>query len=130
MLVRPDSRKKGARRANSARSSEIRIALVDRVADLRVEHAEAVAGMELVGIGDAGDDVADRGTKAFTREHELALALAIQNQINQVEHALERLDAGEYGWCETCAQEIPVARLAAFPAATLCVTCKSAAERR
>jgi DnaK suppressor protein len=50
--------------------------------------------------------------------------------MDQTEHALDRLDAGEYGWCETCTEEIPVARLAAFPAATLCVTCKTAAERR
>jgi DnaK suppressor protein len=130
MLVRPDSRAKRARRANAARYTEIRRALVARCAELRAEHANAVAGMEQVGIGDAGDDVADRGTKAFTREQELALAVTIRGQMDQAEHALERLEAGEYGWCETCSEEIPVARLTAFPAATLCVTCKSAAERR
>jgi DnaK suppressor protein len=130
MFVRPESRTTSHRRTNAARYDEIRTALVTRCAELRAEHAEAVAGMGLVGVGDAGDDVADRGTKAFTREQELALAVTIRGQVDQTEHALDRLESGEYGWCESCSEEIPVARLAAFPAATLCVTCKTAAGRR
>ena len=47
-----------------------------------------------------------------------------------LERALERLDEGSYGWCERCGNPIPVERLAAFPSATLCVTCKQLEERR
>ena len=47
-----------------------------------------------------------------------------------MERALERLDGGGYGWCERCGNPIPVERLAAFPSATLCVTCKQLEERR
>ena len=97
---------------------------------LTAEYAEAVADMTLAGVADAGDDVADLGTKAFSREQEFVLAVSIRGRMDQVERALERLDAGRYGWCEGCADEIPVARLAAYPMATLCVKCKSVAERR
>jgi len=131
MLVQPDvTIAATGRRARAERTDDLRGALLERFEELRVEYADAVADMTLAGTADAGDDVADLGTKAFSREQEFALALTIKNRMDQVEHALERLEAGRYGSCETCRQEIPVARLAAYPAATLCVTCKSAAERR
>ena len=78
----------------------------------------------------AGDDQADTGTKTFEREQEISLANNILDRITQVERALERLDDGRYGWCERCGNPIPVERLAAFPSATLCVTCKQLEERR
>ena len=70
---------------------------------------------------DAGDDVADLGTKAFSRDQEFALALSIRARMDQVERAMERLDEGTDGRCERCSEDIPVARLTAFPSVTLCV---------
>jgi DnaK suppressor protein len=114
----------------TSRTEELRRALGVRLAELRVEHEETVAEMTVAGLADSGDDVADLGTKALIRDQEFALAVTIQGRMHQVEHALERLDQGHYGWCENCTTEIPVARLAAFPSATLCVACKSLTERR
>jgi DnaK suppressor protein len=119
MLVYPETR-----------TQDIRTALLGRREELAAEYSAAVAEMTLAGVVDSGDDVADLGTKAFTREQEFALAVSIRNRMDQVERALERLDAGHYGTCESCAGEIPVARLAAFPSVTLCVTCKSRSESR
>ncbi|WP_432982057.1 TraR/DksA family transcriptional regulator [Dactylosporangium sp. CA-233914] len=119
MLVYPESR-----------TQDIRTALLGRREELKAEYAVAVADMTLAGSADAGDDVADLGTKAFNREQEFALSMSIRNRMDQVERALERLEAGRYGTCETCAGEIPVARLAAFPSVTLCVSCKSRSESR
>lgn len=78
----------------------------------------------------AGDDQADTGTKNITREHELALATSARNRLSQTERALERLDAGTYGLCESCGRPIGKARMQAFPRATLCVECKQRQERR
>jgi DnaK suppressor protein len=47
-----------------------------------------------------------------------------------VERAIDRLGEGNYGYCERCGSAIPVERLAAFPSATLCVSCKQLEERR
>jgi RNA polymerase-binding protein DksA len=44
-------------------------------------------------------------------------------EIGQLEQAIERIDAGTYGECASCGAAIPEARLAAMPAATLCVRC-------
>ena len=131
MLVQPETTTTiGGPRAAASRSDDLRAALRERLEELTAEYAEAVADMTLAGVADAGDDVADLGTKAFSREQEFVLAVTIRGRMDQVERALERLDEGRYGWCEGCAAEIPVARLTAFPMATLCVKCKSVAERR
>jgi RNA polymerase-binding transcription factor DksA len=65
-------------------------------------------------------------------ERELAEAgtARAREALSDIDHALERLDAGTYGFCESCGKPIPKARLQAFPAATLDVACKTRAERR
>jgi len=119
---------------SAADTEKIRAALSARRDELREEHEEtlvAAAESQRDRLTDsAGDDQADTGTKTFEREQEITLANNILERINQVERALERLDEGSYGWCERCGNPIPVERLAAFPSATLCVTCKQLEERR
>ena len=97
--------------------------------ELRHAQSDLVDLMRDSGDG-AGDDQADAGAKTYEREQEISLANNILERINQVERALERLEEGSYGWCERCGNPIPVERLAAFPSATLCVSCKQLEERR
>jgi len=49
-------------------------------------------------------------------------------ELNQVNEALARLDAGEYGFCKSCGNEIGAMRLEALPYATLCIDCAEEAE--
>ncbi|WP_157074654.1 TraR/DksA family transcriptional regulator [Janibacter corallicola] len=81
-------------------------------------------------IDGAGDDPADAGSKSFEREHELSLAASTRVGLQQNVHALERLEDGSYGRCESCGEPIGKARLQAYPRATLCLACKSKQERR
>ena len=59
-----------------------------------------------------------------------ALTQNAQDLPDQGERALDRIDAGTCGVCESCGQPIGKARLLAFPRATLCVVCKQRQERR
>ena len=77
----------------------------------------------------AGDDQADAGSKTFEREHEMSLANNARDMLEQVDHALARIDDGSYGVCENCGKPIGKYRLQAFPRATLCRACKEAEER-
>ncbi|NIR37045.1 MAG: hypothetical protein GWN07_13970, partial [Actinobacteria bacterium] len=43
--------------------------------------------------------------------------------LHKVERALERVEEGTYGICESCGESIPVARLEVLPYATTCVSC-------
>lgn len=115
-------------------TEQIRVALTERLEELRAEYSQTVT--ELAEIqrdrltDSAGDDQADTGSKTLEREQEITLANTMHERVIQVEHALERLEAGSYGMCERCGKPIPAARLAAFPSATLCVDCKQLEERR
>ncbi|MFD1077640.1 TraR/DksA family transcriptional regulator [Longispora fulva] len=121
--------------ARSASDTEkIRTALSERLEELRGEYDQMITDsneMQRERLTDsAGDDQADTGTKTFEREQEISLANNLLERVTQLERALERVDEGGYGHCEKCGNAIPVERLAAFPSATLCVTCKQLEERR
>ena len=62
---------------------------------------------------------ADAGSKTFEREQELSIAANRLDLLTQIKRAVERIDAGTYGYCESCGKPIPKARLKAFPMATL-----------
>ncbi|GAB3862187.1 hypothetical protein GCM10029963_67920 [Micromonospora andamanensis] len=133
--TRTAGRKPAVKSTRSAAETEkIRAALAARHEELRAEYDQTLSEITELQrdrlTDSAGDDQADTGTKTFEREQEISLANSILERITQVERALERLDEGGYGWCERCGNPIPVERLAAFPSATLCVTCKQLEERR
>jgi DnaK suppressor protein len=46
-----------------------------------------------------------------------------RQELARIDAALERLAAGEYGWCVACGKPIPEARLDLDPAVALCVAC-------
>lgn len=49
-------------------------------------------------------------------------------ELQQVEHALQRIETGQYGRCEACRRPIQTARLELVPFATRCAGCEDAAE--
>lgn len=127
--------KAAPQRSRSAEETErIRVALTERRDELQTEYDQSlseITELQRERLADsAGDDQADTGTKTFEHEQEIRLASGLLERITQVERALERLEGGNYGWCERCGNAIPVERLAAFPVATLCVSCKQLEERR
>ena len=77
----------------------------------------------------SGDDQADAGAKTYEREQEISLANISRDKLAQNRHALERLDNGSYGVCESCGLPIGKFRLQAAPRATLCRSCKEKTER-
>jgi len=54
-----------------------------------------------------------------------ALATSLQESLDEVTEALDKLEAGTYGVCETCGKPIAPARLEAKPAARDCIDCAS-----
>lgn len=67
------------------------------------------------------DNFADSGQVAAEKGENLSLAAQLRNELDEVERALEKLDAGTYGRCESCGEPIAPARLEAKPAARFCI---------
>jgi len=52
----------------------------------------------------------------------------MKGEIEAIDRALTRIEAGSYGRCEVCGKDIPVSRLQALPTATTCLSCAEARE--
>ena len=63
-----------------------------------------------------------------------AMAVASEHmrsaEIRKIEAAIARLDAGEYGYCVTCGEEIAARRLLADPTVPTCIQCAAASKSR
>jgi RNA polymerase-binding protein DksA len=66
---------------------------------------------------------AEGGSLAFEYEKDLSVDANTKDLLRKAENALQRLDNGEYGVCESCGIAIPVARLEVLPYTTVCVEC-------
>jgi DnaK suppressor protein len=66
---------------------------------------------------------AEGGSMAFEYEKDLSVDANTEDLLRKAENALERLEAGVYGTCESCGTAIPVARLEVLPYTTVCVEC-------
>jgi RNA polymerase-binding transcription factor DksA len=77
-----------------------------------------------------GDHQADDATELFEREKEVGLEQTLRAHMQQVNHALARIEDGTYGTCERCGKPIAKARLDAMPEATLCIECKGEIEQQ
>jgi RNA polymerase-binding protein DksA len=73
--------------------------------------------------------MADQGTDAMEREKAFLFASSEGRLLMEIDEALRKVYAGEYGKCEMCEKPIARARLEAMPYARLCVSCKEQQER-
>ena len=51
-----------------------------------------------------------------------------KHELDEIEDAVTRLEAGTFGLCDRCGRAIPLARLRAVPAARHCLDCQQRAE--
>jgi DnaK suppressor protein len=69
-----------------------------------------------------------------SQESDIALELRNRDRerklIKKIDETIAKIDAGEYGYCDSCGIEIGLKRLEARPTATLCIDCKTLDELR
>jgi RNA polymerase-binding transcription factor DksA len=68
-------------------------------------------------LADYDQHPADTGTETFEREKDLSILEQLENELAELQAALERVDAGTYGIDEETGEPIDPARLDAVPAA-------------
>jgi DnaK suppressor protein len=110
--------------ANDAPSVDVRSTLEQERDELRAQLKEL--GFAEGGAGLSYDsNFADSSQVTAERGEAEALAGKLRETLDDVEHALAKLDDGTYGRCESCEKQINSARLEAMPAARLCIDCAS-----
>ena len=69
-----------------------------------------------------------------TQEEEFSLELRTRDRerklLKKINETLAKIDAEDYGYCESCGIEIGIPRLEVRPTATLCIDCKTLQEIR
>ena len=71
------------------------------------------------------------GNAGLMLDDEIAASMVERRvaMLEQVDRALEDIEAGRYGICHDCSEEIAPARLRVVPFATRCVSCQAAHEK-
>ena len=122
----PYKAKKGEEYMNAKQLAHFRKILEAWKAELSQDIDTTIHSMQ-----DEATVFADPNDRA-TQESDMALELRNRDRerklIKKIDETLAKIDAGDYGYCESCGVEIGIERLQARPTATLCIDCKTLEE--
>jgi len=126
--LKPYVAKKGEKYMNKKQQEHFRAALLAWKRELEDEITRTVQQMR-----DVPENPPDPNDRA-SQETDMSLELRSRDRerklIKKIDEAIERIDTGDYGYCEVCGVEIGVERLEARPTAELCIDCKTLDEIR
>ena len=105
----------------------LRVILEEQLKELLSQSREAVSTLTEVRETDA--DPLDLAVTESNRDFTLRMADRERKLLSKIRYALERMQNGDYGVCESCGAPITYGRLMARPVATLCIDCKTEAEQ-
>lgn len=124
----PYAPKKGEAYMNPKQLAHFRAILEDWKAELSQDIDRTVHTMQ-----DEATVFADPNDRA-SQESDMALELRNRDRerklIKKIDETIGKIEANEYGYCESCGVEIGLKRLEARPTATLCIDCKTLDELR
>ena len=113
------------RRWTTSTRTPLRRALLAERAHLLAELGEAIQAPGQMTYGSQ----AAAATQVFEQQRDLALRDRATQQLELVDAALARLDAGTFGTCLRCGKPIAPARLEALPWAAHCIECQAIVDR-
>jgi DnaK suppressor protein len=96
---------------------------LERVTALSLAYHDAA---QSVPSGPAGN----RGASSRRARQLARQAVAERQALAEIEAALDRIAAGQYGWCEQCGRPISATLLAAQPQTRYCAACKRSPNRK
>ena len=75
-------------------------------------------------VGSSDNHLGDTATATLDREIDYSLEENSEHVLRAIDAALQRIEDGTFGICETCGQPISEERLEAIPYATQCIDCR------
>jgi DnaK suppressor protein len=118
-------------RGNEERYDELKRMLEDRRREILNEVQSKIKDVRSEGTANLTTGVVDAEETSVSdiqEDIELALIQMKAETLTRVNEALERLNAGNYGRCNECGDEISPQRLRALPFAVRCKDCEEARE--
>lgn len=108
---------------------ELKILLQQLQADLQAERSDRQVEMSQLSCTEVLDR-AEASVVAGFQQTSLSHIAQLEEEVRECQSALLRVDAGQYGFCQRCGEEIELNRLMANPTAVLCVSCQAKDEHR
>mgnify|MGYP003461271263 FL=1 len=78
---------------------------------------------------DGIQDIGDEAANIYNKQILLSLTESERVRLQEMDEALDRIEAGTYGTCEECGEAIGLKRLEVRPVAKYCVPCLSKMEK-
>ena len=100
--------------------------VISRLEELYEEAEKTVTGM--TDSKESFPDPADRATLESDRNFMLRIRDRERKLISKIREALQRIEDGSFGICDSCGDDIDIERLKARPVTTLCIECKRKQE--
>ena len=100
--------------------------LTGRLQDLLEQADDTVTGM--ITPKENFPDPTDRASHEANRNFELRIRDREHKLIKKIKKALERIENGTFGCCESCGEDISDERIKARPVTTQCIECKTKEE--
>jgi DnaK suppressor protein len=93
-----------------------------------LEEAGAAIGVGLKPENENFPDLTDQASAETDKAFLIRLREREQKLLVKIDEALDRIQKGTFGICESCGEEIKYERLKARPVTTLCIDCKTKQE--
>lgn len=102
--------------------------LMDWRIDLEKESEAAMKDLQANSAIEA--DLNDQASLEYEQSFELRTRDRARKLINKIDEAIDRIDSGDFGYCEETGDPIGLPRLIARPIATLCIEAKIRQEKK
>jgi DnaK suppressor protein len=93
-----------------------------------LRHLEDLSDTSVADIDTPSGDSVDLAALEINQNSLVKVGKRELNHLKKIDAALQKMEDGTYGECESCGEQIAVARLLARPVAQLCIDCKTAQE--
>ncbi len=93
-----------------------------------LRHLEDISDTSVQDIDTPSGDSVDLAALEINQNSLVKVGKRELNHLKKIDAALQKIEDGTYGECESCGEQIALARLLARPVAQLCIDCKTAQE--
>lgn len=101
----------------------------DKLLAEKTEILEMVQKNSHPGGSEVGDEI-DLATQTLEKEMLYQLTNHERQMLLDLENALQKVEKGTYGLCESCKKEISTKRLKVMPSTRYCISCQTGQEKR
>jgi len=101
--------------------------LVEERRSLIAKANKTLAEDAVLDVNELPDEI-DQASAEYQQSFTFRLRDREKYYLSKIDKALQKIEAGEFGMCEECGEEISIKRLEARPVTTLCIRCKEEQE--